>query len=649
MSHDLNVQKSWSTLELKSVDTEKRIITGIASTPAADRDGDVVEPKGARFSLPFPLLHQHNHDSPIGQVTSAKATDQGIEIVAKIAEKSELGYVEKAWKQIKSGLVRGLSIGFRPLKAEPIKGGGGYRFTDYEIFELSAVTVPANSYAGITSIKAFDANPADLADHLIEDQDVEKATDDQAAAKIETKTTTPTPKKEKIKMSISDKIVAAEESLNAIRDELHGAIEAADDSSESLELRKGLQDRFDRAEENINLLKSHEQAVAGQAAPVVKAAASVSKAAPAIVRAETLKGGEADLLVKSAAATLEAHIRRVPVDQILEERYHGDDRVKAVSSVTKANQNPAMTNVSGWAQELTRESFAGFMDLLYPASVLPRLGLAQYSFNGASKVTIPMRAGKTPNLAGAFRAEGAPIRVGAAAIGSVSLTPKHMGVIGTFTEELFESSTPNILTLIRDFMVKDSAEAIDAAFLGSTVGSATVPAGIQAGIAAGNTAASAGNTHANMVADLRGRLQQMASLNIGSKPVFVMNPARAVGLELALTSTGTAAFPSLSNGVLFGAPVVTSTTVPAGVVFLIDASEVAYAGGTPRFLGSDVATIHEEDTTPLPIVDGGATPKTASPVRSLYQTNSAALRMTMDLDWTILRAGAVQTITGAAY
>ena len=52
MSND--IEKSWSTLELKSVDSEKRIITGIASTPNTDRDGDIVDPKGAKFSLPFP-------------------------------------------------------------------------------------------------------------------------------------------------------------------------------------------------------------------------------------------------------------------------------------------------------------------------------------------------------------------------------------------------------------------------------------------------------------------------------------------------------------------------------------------------------------------------------------------------------------------
>ncbi len=148
--------KIWSTLEIKSIDDSARIIKGVASTPSTDHAGDIVEPKGAQFTLPIPLLSQHDHSSPIGMVRSARVTDQGIEIEAEIAKGSGLDYVEKAWGQIKSGLVRGLSIGFRATKAEPIKGTGGLRFIKWKWLELSAVTIPCNAEASITSVKRFD-------------------------------------------------------------------------------------------------------------------------------------------------------------------------------------------------------------------------------------------------------------------------------------------------------------------------------------------------------------------------------------------------------------------------------------------------------------------------------------------------------------
>ena len=150
------MNRAYSVFELKSFDDGQGIITGVATTPAADRVGDVVEPKGAKFALPLPLLWQHNAASPIGHVTQAKVTDSGIEVVARIA-RGVTDEIDHVWKLIKGGLVRGLSVGFRsaPGDREFLKGGG-VRFKSWEWIELSAVTIPANTQASIQSIKAFD-------------------------------------------------------------------------------------------------------------------------------------------------------------------------------------------------------------------------------------------------------------------------------------------------------------------------------------------------------------------------------------------------------------------------------------------------------------------------------------------------------------
>ena len=44
----------------------------------------MVEPDGAQFKLPMPLLWQHDSEQPIGHVTHAKVGKAGIEIVAKM-------------------------------------------------------------------------------------------------------------------------------------------------------------------------------------------------------------------------------------------------------------------------------------------------------------------------------------------------------------------------------------------------------------------------------------------------------------------------------------------------------------------------------------------------------------------------------------
>ena len=153
------MKKAYSQLTVKSVSEDDRIITGIASTPSPDRADDVVVPTGVKFALPIPLLWQHDHSQPIGEVTAAAVSDAGIEITAKLASIDEPGPLQdrlnEAWQSIKSGLVKGLSIGFRGLQVEPNPNSDrwGLIFRSWEWFELSAVTVPANADASITSIK----------------------------------------------------------------------------------------------------------------------------------------------------------------------------------------------------------------------------------------------------------------------------------------------------------------------------------------------------------------------------------------------------------------------------------------------------------------------------------------------------------------
>jgi len=143
------LRRAWSTLEIKSVDAEQRVITGIATSASTDRMGDIVEPEGAEFELPIPLLWQHDSKSPIGKVTQARQTKAGIEITAQIAKTDTPGLLKDrldlAWQSITMGLVRGLSIGFKSLEESYDKVTGGFHFLKWLWLELSAVTIPANA------------------------------------------------------------------------------------------------------------------------------------------------------------------------------------------------------------------------------------------------------------------------------------------------------------------------------------------------------------------------------------------------------------------------------------------------------------------------------------------------------------------------
>jgi HK97 family phage prohead protease len=152
--------RAYSSLTIKSVDEEKRIVRGIATTPEVDRMGDIVDPMGVKFKNPLAFLWQHRHDQPIGKVVFDKPTKNGIGFEAQllhpnaVESQSLKDLLQLAWDSIKTELVRAVSIGFRPIEYSFMENGG-IRFSETEVYELSAVTIPANSDALITAVKSM--------------------------------------------------------------------------------------------------------------------------------------------------------------------------------------------------------------------------------------------------------------------------------------------------------------------------------------------------------------------------------------------------------------------------------------------------------------------------------------------------------------
>lgn len=152
--------RAYSTIAVKSLSDERREFSGLATSPVPDRVADVIEPLGCKYRNPLVLLRAHDHTMPIGEVRFDRPTKAGITFRAKIPHISEPGALkdrlDMAWGEIKHGLVRAVSVGFRPLEVEPLPSGGA-RFTKAEIYELSTVAVPAQELATIDQVKAIDA------------------------------------------------------------------------------------------------------------------------------------------------------------------------------------------------------------------------------------------------------------------------------------------------------------------------------------------------------------------------------------------------------------------------------------------------------------------------------------------------------------
>jgi len=156
----LAMNRAHCNLAIKTVGEAagKRTFVGVATTNSTDTVGDIVEPRGAVFSLPLPLLWSHDVGQPIGWVTSANVKDSVIEVVCEVASVSEPGTLkdrlDEIWSMVKAKLVQGLSIGFSDLESAPISGTSGRRYRRWRWRELSACVLPANTDCEITAARA---------------------------------------------------------------------------------------------------------------------------------------------------------------------------------------------------------------------------------------------------------------------------------------------------------------------------------------------------------------------------------------------------------------------------------------------------------------------------------------------------------------
>lgn len=151
---------SVGSFQLKAAEGDRWTFAGVASTPTLDRQNDTVDPLGAKFTLPLPILLQHDMAQPVGHIVSATVDKTGIRVAGKITEPTAdmpvglASRLREAWSSIKSGLVRGLSIGFLPIEAK-WNAEGGMDIAAWDWLELSLVTVPAQPEAGISSFKSI--------------------------------------------------------------------------------------------------------------------------------------------------------------------------------------------------------------------------------------------------------------------------------------------------------------------------------------------------------------------------------------------------------------------------------------------------------------------------------------------------------------
>jgi HK97 family phage major capsid protein len=355
-----------------------------------------------------------------------------------------------------------------------------------------------------------------------------------------------------------------------------------------------------------------------------------------------------DFLVRSVSAIAMTASRRESLQQVFSSTYGTDE---ATALVLRAATAPALTTTTGWAAELVETVNAAFMDRLLKDSIYGPLSAkgSRFTFGRAGYIKIPSRTA-TSKLAGAWVGEAAAKPVKQASFTSVTLNPYKLAVISLFSEELGEHSTPAIEAIIRQAMSDDTSEALDGFLIDNVVGSATRPAGLLYNLSTLTPSAATDKTAA-MIADVKALRQSIITAGGGRSIVLLMNSEQAMGIDLATTTNGLL-FGSVSEGARrFGIDVIVSNTVPADTVIAVNAEDFASAtGDVPRYSISDQATVHMEDTSPLPIATGAqGSGVLATPTRSLWQTDTIGVRMTWPVCWAMRRTGMVAFTSGVTW
>jgi HK97 family phage major capsid protein/HK97 family phage prohead protease len=608
--------RAYALLELKSFDAESRTIRGLATTPAPDRIGDVMDPTGAIFLLPMPLLWQHDQGQPVGDVIEAKVTPEGILITARLAQVLDPGplrdRLENAWQHIKAGLVRGLSIGWKAIAATPRKGGG-HHVSKWHWAELSLVTIPLNQTATILSIKS-----AALGPHL------SGATDPHPIVRIRDAR----PMKKTFAEQRSEYEAARAQKATHLVDLMNGVEDGATLEAKAQEDYDTTALEIKSLDAHIARLKECEALNIAAAQPLPAVPASPFTPHVVTVRPRVEPG---TAFVRSAMALLRSKGDSM---RALEYAKQWKDSTPEVELLVKAAVAPGTTTDPAWAGVLVTVQNATneFLELLRPATILGKIpNLRKVPFN----TQVPLQTGGgTYGWVG----QAAPKPVTKLALGTTAIGfAKAAGII-VITQELAKLSSPSAEDIVRKDMIAGIAQFLDMQFIDpAVVAVANVnPASIT------NGALTVASTD-DPLGDLAVLLSHFSQLGYPLSTItLIMNETNALAMGMQRDGAGAKLFPSMGvgGGTAEGFNVIASNAAGSNVIAL----------SGPDILYADEGGIQIDVSTEASVLmDSAPVPDAAAVYTSFFQNNLVGLRAERMINWLRARQQAVKYLTDASY
>ncbi|HEK0565637.1 TPA: phage major capsid protein [Proteus mirabilis] len=633
-------QRSYSLLTIKSVNEKDREIVGMATTPSTDAYGDIVEPEGGVFTLPLPLLWQHNMEQPIGEVIGAKVTPNGIKIKAKIAQIASppglSARLEEAWQSMKSGLVKGLSIGFKPLEYAFLDEGG-IRFTKWVWTELSVVTIPANKDCHLQTLKAMFQPPAASGSRRV------VHLSSQLSAGVSAKNAF----NKEHTMNIAEQIKSFEAKRSANDAARLDIMNKAAEEGRTLDVEES--EQYDNLTSEIKAVDSHLARLREIEASQAKQAKPIDAEQNSFREASQLRGGiikvdeklapgiEFARYVKCLAASKGNTTQAL---EIAKSQYPEQPRIQ---NVLKAAVNAGTTTDPQWAGALTDyQHFAGdFIDFLRPKTIIGQFGIGGIPslFRIPFNVRIP---GQISGGKGYWVGQGDPNPLTKFDFQSIQLGFAKVANIAVLTDELVRFSNPAADTLVRNALAAAIIERIDIDFIDPNKAEVinVSPASITHGVKA---IPSTGNPESDVEAVFEAFLKANLSPTSG---VWIMSSMTALALSKMKNPLGQKMYPDLSflGGTFQGLPAIVSQYAGEQLI-LVNAQDVYLADdGQVVIDASREASLQMEDSPTNSSKTG-----TGAQLVSMFQTNSVAIRAERFINWRKRRPEAVAYVSGVNY
>jgi hypothetical protein len=315
-------------------------------------------------------------------------------------------------------------------------------------------------------------------------------------------------------------------------------------------------------------------------------------------------------LMRACAARAFAVIDRQTSPETVVRQRWGDDRLAAF--LTRATSAAALTTVPAWAGALAQSVVADFLAELGPQSAAAEIFDASLGleFNGAGQISLPAFV---PDFANSgFIGEGQPIPVHQLSLAMPDpLLPHKCGAIAVLTREMIESS--NAEQLIGDTLKRAAGRMLDEVMFDANPAAGNRPAGLRNGIAA-TPASSATDPDRAFTDDMGALADAVAPVAANATLIYVASPGRALKMALRM--------PREIDRVL----VLGSNAVVNDLLCIASNGIVSAVGITPVIEANKSAIIHME-TLPQPVP--------APPTRSMFQTDSLAIKLTWPVTWSL--------------